>query len=130
VLPQAFDEPENIFYAWSWGPSGVVGTWKGGLGVYDVATKTYKHIGAHLVTGVASGTRLSWLDSNRILYIDAGRQKVMLMSVPSGKTTELLAVPPPETISTPRLSGDGRTLYFLRQSAESNIYMVELGPGR
>jgi Tol biopolymer transport system component len=130
VLPQAFDEPENIFYAWSCGPSGVVGTWKGGLGVYDAATKTYKRIGARLVTGIASGTRLSWLDGARILYVDAGRQNVMLIDVSSGRTTEVLAVPHPETVSTPRLSGDRRTLYFLRQSIESDIYMVELGPGK
>jgi hypothetical protein len=27
-------------------------------------------------------------------------------------------------------AGDGRTLYFLRQSAESDIFMIELEPGR
>jgi hypothetical protein len=35
--------------------------------------------------------------------------------------------PRPENVDCPRITADGHTLYFLRGSAESDIWMVELG---
>lgn len=53
----------------------------------------------------------------------------MLYDLETGETRELLSAAPDDA-AWPMLSPDGKTLYFLQQSASSDIYLLTAeGPG-
>ncbi|HVT44544.1 MAG TPA: protein kinase [Thermoanaerobaculia bacterium] len=109
----------------SWSPDGtkLIGRRAspgGGIVVYSLQTKEYE-----VLTESGGGAR--WLpDGRRILFEDDDALHV-IDSV-TKERREILATPPGETWTGFRFTGDGRTLYFVRQRTEGDVWMLEPEP--
>jgi serine/threonine protein kinase/WD40 repeat protein len=118
-LPTVPDERRRgIFVLADWSPDGewLSGLTAGSIWVYSFSTRTYRFI--------APGGQAHWLPDSRRLLV--GRQgRVFITDVPSGNVREIFAMPG-EIVQAPRLSPDGKTIYFLRGSSSGDIWTVRL----
>jgi len=114
-------DPAALYRPWSWSPDGrwIIAYADRGAGmiVYSTATEGVRRVSQ-------TGDKPRWMsDSRRVVYVDAG--KLMLLDVESGKSHELYALNG-EAIVDPAISRDDRTIYFIRQRNEGDIWMGTL----
>jgi tricorn protease-like protein len=115
------DHPASEYRPWSWSRDGrsiIAYSWRGaGMIVYSADTTTARRASA-------TGVKPRWMsDSRRVIYVDAG--KLFLLDVESGRSHELYGIAG-ELIADPAISPDDRTIYFVRQREESDIWMGTL----
>jgi hypothetical protein len=112
-------EPDLHFIARSWSPDGakLAGSTGKGIAAYVIASKKYE-----ILTRDGGSWPEAWLnDSHRLLYVRQG--KLMLLDTESKKSQEVLSVLP-EIISLFTISSDNRSLYVVRSSYESDIWLA------
>ena len=124
VLPRPQGEPPLSVYAWSRDGRWLAGSFNTqrandqGLAVYDIAAKRYERI-------TRSGNSPAWLpDSRRLLYQVS--DSIWLYDTTT-KTPRVIV----ESKSEPPITGfavsrDGRTLYFVREQREGDIWLATL----
>jgi hypothetical protein len=127
--PQAVglpSEPGVWFWARSWSPDGrsLAGDLQGptgaysGVGVYSLESRKYRRL-----TGFGAFAR--WLsDSRRLLFLD--EQKVYLIDSQSGKVREILSVAPHELGSIFTLARNDRTIAFILEVTEADIWLMSV----
>ena len=119
-LEELPDLPESlrsgVFVLLDWSPDGqwLTGTAGGATWVYSFGSRTYARIGPPVGTQFLP-------DSRRLLGVRQGRLAVI--DVASGQARDILTIPG-EGITSPRLSPDGKTVYFLRGSSSGDIWTV------
>jgi Tol biopolymer transport system component len=118
--------PGIEFDAFSWSPDGrqLVGTATkpnrsdGALMIYSVATRTYSRL-------YDSDSALSpiWLNDGRgVLFLE--KSKVKLIDVGTHVTRELLSVAPDTMDLWWSITRDNRTIYFVRQVEQADIWLM------
>jgi Tol biopolymer transport system component len=130
--PQALpplDGSGEAFELWSWSPDGkwLAGTimtgagTSAGIAIYNLEAQQYRRL-------TNSGRTPRWLSSSReLLFRDSG--KILLQEIESGRVHEVLSISP-DDISGFSISRDNRWIYFSRESAEADIWMLTLNPDR
>jgi Tol biopolymer transport system component len=120
TLPE-WNEERLPLRAYSWSPDGryiaadVLPTSGQGIVIYDLESRTHQRL-------TRSGGVPAWLpDSRRLLYHSAGQ--LFLVDRLSKRTHEVLTIQG-EDLQTPRLTRDGRDLYFTRRSSEADIWLA------
>jgi Tol biopolymer transport system component len=116
--------PEGQFGASSWSPDGerlagwVYESGKSQIAVFSLVSREYR------VFPVA-GTTPVWLsDNRRLLFQDGG--KIFLLDGKTGGFREVLSLEPDTITDSFGLSRDDRTIYFVRDRSEADIWMVTL----
>lgn len=112
------DLRSGAFVPSDWSPDGTLLTGFAGsnIWVYSFQSKTYRRV------AVSTASVPSWLpDGRRILFARQGR--LVVVDWISGETREIFAIPG-ENIGSPRVSRDGKLLYFLHGSASGDIWSV------
>ena len=119
-LEELPDLPEDlrsgVFTVLDWSPDGqwLTGVAANRTWVYSFASRNY--------TAVVGAGAVQFLpDARRLVGVRQGR--MVIVDVASGQMREILAIPG-EGIATPRLSPDGKTIYFLRGSSSGDIWTV------
>lgn len=115
------DHAASEYRPWSWSRDGrsIIAYSNRGAGmiVYSTDTTTARRASA-------TGVKPRWMsDSRRVIFVDAGR--LFLLDVASGRSRELYRIAD-ELIADPAISPDDRTIYFVRQREESDIWMGTL----
>ena len=88
--------------------------------IYSFDTQKYEKI-----TDVGGGGDVSWLqDSRRLITPEILGRKLYLVDVETKQIHEVLTAEPGAFISDPRMSRDGRTLYYVEHTAEADIWMA------
>ena len=118
ALPRPPGPPGTPFPATAWVDGRVLGTLEGRLAAYDLSRRKYE-----VFEAVATGSATQ-APKGRILFMNRGRLE--LFDPGTGRVSEILAAGPGQTIASPRVSADGRTLYFSRLTSESDVWMVEI----
>jgi len=83
--------------------------------IYDLDSEAYEIAPLRMALGAFIG------DDHHIVWADGS--KLMLRDLRAGETRELLSAAP-DGARGPMLSPDGETLYFLQQSASSDIHLL------
>jgi serine/threonine protein kinase/sugar lactone lactonase YvrE len=120
ILPPP-PEPDSFFMARLWSSNGakLAGISGRGIAEYDIASKKYEFF-----TRDGGSWPEAWLNGSRkLLYVRQG--KLMILDTESKKSQEVLSVLP-EVISLFTVSRDNRTLYVVRSSYESDIWLATL----
>ena len=95
----------------------LLGTLGGRVASYDFSTKQYRVIeDLQGLSPVPVG--------QRILY--ANQRTIKLFDPASKRVSELIGARPGQTIGSPRVTRDGRTLYYPLLSTESDIWVAEI----
>ncbi len=122
-LPQ-FGNPPWRFWIGSWAPDGTrlaahIGPGLSrGIGVYSFATGTYEQF-------TDFGQWPAWLpDSRRLLFVSGGNALYLLDT--RGRHVKKLFSVTRDVIGPPRITRDGRRVYFIRRITESDIWMATL----
>ncbi|HET9263026.1 MAG TPA: hypothetical protein VFO14_08285 [Vicinamibacterales bacterium] len=108
--------PLHAFTPIAWSPDGtsLIGTTEGNLWIFDRETAAYEPL--------MSGSAPTWLStSRRIIFATEGR--LAMLDLPSRYTRAIMAVPDVQ-LDAPLLSPDNRWLYFNRNAAEANLWML------
>ncbi|MBM3747281.1 MAG: hypothetical protein FJW34_15950 [Acidobacteria bacterium] len=125
--PQALgtpDEPGVWFWARSWSPDGrsIAGDLRGptgaysGIAVYSLESRTIRRL-------TEFGAVARWLsDSHRLMFRDD--QKIHLLDTRSGKVREILSVAPHELGSIFTLARDDRTIAFVLETTEADVWLM------
>jgi Tol biopolymer transport system component len=121
-----FVSPNVDFNPWSWSPDGteLAGTacgpptYHGALVVYSFATRTFSRV--HESLTAVSPIFLS--DGRRLLFQDGS--KIMLLDRTTHATRELLSVAPDTMDLRWSIARDERTIYFVRQVQQSDIWVM------
>jgi eukaryotic-like serine/threonine-protein kinase len=109
------------FIVTSWSPdgdwiAGQVGVPGKGVAVYDVRTGTYERVADF-------GEWPTWLpDSRRLLFVDRGKD-FYVVDTRTRAVRKIWSVTR-DVIGPPRLSRDGRALYFSRRVSESDVWVL------
>ena len=129
-LPR-FDDAGHAFMVYSWSPNGLVlagtvarpdGSDVPGIVLYWLESKKYQR-----VTDFGGGP--AWMsDSRRLLLVDASRGKILVLDTASGKSAPLLDVPFRTDFGNVGISRDDRTIFFVRNRMEADIWQVALEP--
>jgi Tol biopolymer transport system component len=85
--------------------------------VYSFASRSYSRL-ADYSAGV------SWLGDSRRLLTDSPDGRLLLMDSASKKIREVFSILPEHSFS-PALSRDNRTIFFMREDDQSDIYMLK-----
>jgi Tol biopolymer transport system component len=105
---------------WSWSPDGrrIVAYSERGAGmiVYDVDTGQHEQV-------TASGAKPRWLSDSRRVYTDAGA--LHLLDTRTKKSGELYRLKD-GVIIDPAISRDDRTIYFIREWNEADVWLATL----
>jgi Tol biopolymer transport system component len=129
ALPPLSDEGE-WFLGWSWS--------RDGKRIAGVAYSDWSSPGEIVICSQESQKyrRLSqlgadpvWLPDGRRLLFRTPSGSLKLLDINAGKAQEILSLFP-DNISRPVLSPDGRSLYFTRESAEADIWLLTLDKGQ
>lgn len=120
-LPAPPGDLSANYRAQSWSPDGrflVAYSERGaGLIVYTVGTGAVRRV-------ASSGAGPRWLrDSRRVLYVDRGR--LALLDTETGRSQVLFSIAG-EVIISPAITGDERTIYFVRLKNEGDIWLATL----
>ena len=117
-------DPRYRLVAWDWSPDGdkLAGVVHDGnkrnIGYYSFGSGQY-----HPLIEVSDGLP-SWLpDSRRFVY--SFDNKIFLVDIDSKIATEILSIPNVE-IRSPFVSRDGKLLYWVTASSESDIWLLDL----
>jgi len=122
--PEEIPQTPNGAYlvTWDWSPDGkkLVGFFAikdKGIGVYSFETKSFVKISN------SADTIPSFLpDSRHILFTEG--HKILLGNIETKEVKELLTVQP-EMPRSPFVSRDGKLLYYIAQSSESDIWLLD-----
>jgi hypothetical protein len=115
-VSEIWPAPLHAFTPIAWSPDGtsLIGTTEGNLWIFDRETATYEPL--------MSGSAPTWLStSRRIIFATEGR--LAMLDLPSRYTRAIMAVPDVQ-LDAPFLSPDNRWLYFNRNAAEANLWML------
>lgn len=117
VLPPYPDAGGRFPITFDWSPDGRsigISGQGGGVWLYSLETRTYRR--------VADGGGPHWLsDGRRLVFQNRGR--LFIADVASGATRDVLGIPG-EILMHPRLAADDSQLFFLRQVADGDIWIV------
>jgi len=114
---------DGYFVPNSWSPDGswIAGqAWFGIVGVilYSTETKAFERL-------TDFGEWPVWLpDSRHILFVSKGREFYVLDT--QTRTTKLLFSVLRDTLGPPRLTSDGRQMFFSRRVTESDVWIIDL----
>jgi eukaryotic-like serine/threonine-protein kinase len=127
-LPR-FDDAGAAFEVGSWSPNGraLAGTVNRpdgsdvpGIVLYWLESKKYQR-----VTDFGGGP--AWMsDSRRLLFVDASRRKILVLDTASGKSVPLLDISSGTVRGKVGISRDDRTIFFVRDHMEADIWQVTL----
>jgi Tol biopolymer transport system component len=130
ILPRV--GPNQIFNAFSWFPDGnklvgIVSTFHGtqqsGIWTYDFTKKQYQKF-TDLQISLPEATP-SWLSDNRtILFTD--NRNLNLLDTQTGKVNVVYWARDAALIRAPRPSSDSRTIFFVRRTAEADIWLANI----
>jgi Tol biopolymer transport system component len=115
--------PFSTFNPNAWSPDGTRiagqnGFTTPGFSIYSTVTKTFER-------AVEFGEWPVWLpDGQRILFVARGHQ--FLLYDTRTKSTKTVYSVKRDTLGPPRLTRDGRELYFSRRATDADIWMVKL----
>jgi Tol biopolymer transport system component len=118
ILP-LFEPPKGLFVVNSWSPdgeriAGTAGLDERGLVVYSVRTNRYERL-------TDFGEWPVWLpDSRRLLFVSRGKE-FHVIDLQTKQTRKIYSATR-DVLGPPRLSRDGRTMYFSRRVTESDIW--------
>jgi Tol biopolymer transport system component len=129
ALPR-FLEPDVPYIVNDWSPDGRMLAGQPGLGStgivsYSFASKTYQRL-------TDFGEFPAWLpDSRQILFVDGTGKHLLVVDTVTGQSRRVFSAGR-SVIGPPRLTRDGRTIYFSRRVTESDIWLVnfEADPAR
>ena len=123
VLPK-FGSPEEHFVVTSWSPDGNTLVGQASFAATGVVTYSLQSKAFERLTKV--GEWPTWLpDSRRILFTDGtGKYFYVIDSVTKEQKTVYTA--DREVLGGPRLSRDGRTVYFSRRVTQSDIWLMTI----
>ena len=114
-------DPRFVPNAWSPDGRWITGqSWYGvpGVVVYSVQGRTYERLST-------VGEWPVWLaDSRRVLYVSRGREFHVLDT--QTRTTKQIFSVLRDTLGPPRITRDGRHIFFSRRITESDVWMVNL----
>jgi Tol biopolymer transport system component len=115
--------PHPQFVPNSWSPNGRLLVGQNGysvlgLSTYSFETRTYDRL-------IEFGEWPVWLpDGRRILFVSRGRE-FHVMDVRSKATRRVFSIPR-GTLGPPRMTRDGRAIYFSRRVTESDVWLATL----
>lgn len=121
--------PDEIFRAFSWSPDGKWlagravnerGIAISGLYLYSVAEGTYRKLGHDTLFD------LDWFPDSRHIAFRHADGSIQIADRVTGRATEILSGAPPVGFIGLSLSTDGTSLYFVRDSAEADIWLLGL----
>ncbi len=122
--PEEIPQTENGAYlvTWDWSPDGkkLVGFYAvkdKGIGVYSFETKSFVKISN------SADTIPSFLPDSRHIVFTEGH-KILLGNIETKEVKELLTAQP-EIPRSPFVSRDGKLLYYIAQSSESDIWLLD-----
>jgi Tol biopolymer transport system component len=116
-------DPNRRFVPDSWSLDGrwITGqSWYGvpGVVIYSVEARTFERL-------TTVGEWPVWLaDSRRVLYVSRGREFHVLAT--RTRTTKQIFSVLRDTLGPPRMTRDGRQIFFSRRVTESDVWMVNL----
>jgi Tol biopolymer transport system component len=125
LIPRAGAGSEG-FAPRAWSPAGhhIVGiaAQTAQLIVYDVDRRTHQELG---LAGFEHQGGSAWLpDGRRIIAVQRGN--LVMVDLESKQVSMVLDAPGSQTIRQPRLTGDGRRLFYLQISPESDIALMTI----
>jgi eukaryotic-like serine/threonine-protein kinase len=121
-LPGLTDE-RGGFLVTSWSPDGArlagqVGLPGKGVAVYDMRTSKYERVSD-------IGEWPAWLpDSRRVLFVEGGRDFYVL-DTRTHQARKIWSVTR-DVVGPPRLTRDGRAMYFSRRVSESDVWLMTM----
>ena len=123
-----FLEPNVPFVINDWSPDGRMLAGQPGLGstgivTYSFDSKTYQRL-------TDFGEFPSWLPNSRhILFVDGTGKHFLVLDTVTGQSRRVFSAGR-NVIGPPRLSRDGRTIYFSQRVTESDIWLVNFDADR
>jgi Tol biopolymer transport system component len=123
ALPQ-FPEPDVAYVVNDWSFDGRTLAGQPGLGstgivTFSFASRTYQRL-------TDFGEFPTWLrDSRHILFVDGTGKSFFVLDTVTGQSRRVFSAGR-NVIGPPRLTRDGRTIYFSRRVTESDIWLVNL----
>jgi serine/threonine protein kinase len=125
ILPKPPASMNGFFIPTSWSPDGrrLVGVFGQRLGIYtyDFVTHRYELI-------AEGGSFADWLSDGRLVY--SAPLKIVLLNPATKSAIELFSTGPPDRLTGVSLSADNRTLLFLKNSTEADIWIAGLPDGK
>jgi Tol biopolymer transport system component len=116
--------PEGRFGPSSWSPDGerLAGWVDDEAGNYQIAV--FSLVSREYRVFPGPGDTAVWLSDNRRLLFGDG-EKILLLDAEIGRSHEILSLEPDRIVGVD-LSRDERTIYFVRERSEADIWMVTL----